>query len=76
MDGCSTYANRGLWSHSSDCVISSSRRTRHGAARPVHQRWVFGGIDQDTNDAFLAEVERRDAATLYPKFNVIFCLVN
>ncbi|ESO08359.1 hypothetical protein HELRODRAFT_145703, partial [Helobdella robusta] len=39
---------------------------KNGAAKPVRHRWVFGGIDQDTNDAFLVEVEKRDAATLLP----------
>jgi len=34
--------------------------------RPMAERWVFGGIDTTTDDAFIVEVPRRDRATLMP----------
>ncbi|ESN93947.1 hypothetical protein HELRODRAFT_180356 [Helobdella robusta] len=35
-------------------------------ARPIRPRWVFGGIDSVTKEAFLVEVDRRDATELLP----------
>ena len=49
-----------------ESVISAPKRTRNGRARPHRQRWIFGGIDQQTKEAFLVEVAQRDAATLLP----------
>ncbi|ESO05732.1 hypothetical protein HELRODRAFT_145689, partial [Helobdella robusta] len=49
-----------------ESCISSAKRSRNRNARPVRTRWVFGGIDTQTKDAFLVEVNKRDAATLLP----------
>jgi len=49
-----------------ESVVSAAKRTANGHARPIRERWVFGGIDTTTKEAFLVEVERRDAATLLP----------
>lgn len=49
-----------------ESLVSAPKRTANGRARPMTQRWVFGGIDQTTKDAFMVEVPRRDAATLLP----------
>jgi len=49
-----------------ESVVSTAKATANGRARPFPQRWVFGGIDKATDEAFLVEVNRRDAATLLP----------
>lgn len=49
-----------------ESVVSAPKRTANGRARPGRQRWVFGGIDSTTKEAFLVEVPQRDAATLLP----------
>ncbi|ESN91346.1 hypothetical protein HELRODRAFT_165370 [Helobdella robusta] len=36
------------------------------ASLKLRARWVLGGIDMQTKNPFLVEVERRDAATLFP----------
>ena len=40
------------------------RKYNRGRYREGH--WVFGGVQRITGDAFLVEVEHRDAATLLP----------
>ena len=49
-----------------ESIDSAPKRTRNRRARPGRQRWIFGGIDQETKEAFLVEVPQRDAATLLP----------
>jgi hypothetical protein len=49
-----------------ESLVSAPKRTINGHARPMRERWVFGGIDQTTKEAFLVEVPRRDANTLLP----------
>ena len=49
-----------------ESVVSAPKRTRNRRARLGRQRWIFGGIDQETKEAFLVEVPQRDAATLLP----------
>ena len=49
-----------------ESLVSSAKRTANGRARPMPERWVFGGIDTTTKDAFILEVQRRDRATLMP----------
>ncbi|ESN96916.1 hypothetical protein HELRODRAFT_178716 [Helobdella robusta] len=49
-----------------ESCISSAKRSRNRNARPVRTRRVLGGIDTQTKDAFLVEVNKRDAATLLP----------
>ncbi|ESO12409.1 hypothetical protein HELRODRAFT_158933 [Helobdella robusta] len=39
-----------------ETLVSSNKRTRNGRARPFRQRWVFGGIDNVSKEAFLEEV--------------------
>jgi len=41
-------------------VVSSEKAAANG------QHWVFGGIDKATDEAFLAEVDHCNAATLLP----------
>ena len=49
-----------------ESLVARPKRTRGHRVRGVPQRWILGGIDTTTNDAFLVEVPRRDAATLLP----------
>jgi len=49
-----------------ESLISKAKRAVNARARPVAERWVFGGIDTTTSEAFLVEVPQRDAATLLP----------
>ena len=49
-----------------ESAVSSAKAAANGRARQFRQRWVFGGIDKATDEAFLVEVDRRDAATLLP----------
>ena len=41
-------------------------RRKHNVGRVVRTQWVFGGIDNETKEGFLVEVDRRDADTLLP----------
>ena len=41
-------------------------RRKHNVGRVVNTQWVFGGLDVDTGEGFLVDVERRDADTLLP----------
>ncbi|ESN97760.1 hypothetical protein HELRODRAFT_143239, partial [Helobdella robusta] len=52
--------------HIDESLVSSNKRTRNGRARLFRQRWLFGGIDNVSKEAFLEEVAQRDAATLLP----------
>ena len=49
-----------------ESVVSTPKRTRIWPARPGRQKWIFGGLDQETKEAFLVEVAQRDATTLLP----------
>ena len=49
-----------------ESLVSSAKAAGNRRARPFPERWVFGGIDQDSGEAFLVEVPRRDAGTLLP----------
>jgi len=49
-----------------EMLISKLKTTRNTSARPTPQQWVFGGLDTTTQEAFLVEVPRRNAATLLP----------
>ena len=39
---------------------------KHNKRRVVRTQWVFGGIDKETKEGFLVEVDQRDADTLLP----------
>ncbi|ESO11753.1 hypothetical protein HELRODRAFT_166780 [Helobdella robusta] len=41
-----------------ESLVSSNKRTRNGRARPFRQRWVFGGIDNVSKEAFLEEARQ------------------
>jgi len=49
-----------------ESLVSSAKAAGNRRARPFPERWVFGGIYQDSGEAFLVEVPRRDAGTLLP----------
>ena len=49
-----------------ESAVSSAKVAANGRARPFRQRWVFGDINKVTDEAFLIEVDRQDAATLLP----------
>ena len=49
-----------------ESAVSAPKRTRNRRARLGRQRWIFGGINQETKEAFLVEVPQRDAAILLP----------
>ncbi|ESO11399.1 hypothetical protein HELRODRAFT_145646, partial [Helobdella robusta] len=49
-----------------ETLVSSNKRTRQGRTGASQQRWVFGGVDNLTKEAFLVEVPQRDIATLMP----------
>lgn len=46
-----------------ECLIS---RRKYNRGRLINERWVFGGIDPQTNSGFLQIVPDRSAATLLP----------
>ena len=39
-----------------EMLVSAAKRAANAHARPVRDRWVFGGIDQQTSEAFMLEV--------------------
>ena len=41
-------------------------KRKYNRGRLTEGHWVFGGVQRITGDAFLVEVQRRDAATLLP----------
>jgi len=49
-----------------ESAVSSAKAAANGRARQFCRRWVLGGIDKATDEAFLVEVDRCDAATLLP----------
>jgi len=49
-----------------ESAVSSAKAAANRRTRQFRQRWVFGGIDKATDEAFLVEVDCRDAATLLP----------
>lgn len=44
--------------------MTSPKRAANGRARPMAKKWVFGGIDTTTDDAFIVEVQRHDTVEL------------
>lgn len=41
-------------------------KRKYSRGRAVEGHWVFGGMERDSNEGFLVEVQNRDSATLFP----------
>ena len=58
-----------------ESVVSAPKRTRNRRARPGRQRWIFGGIDQETKRPSWLKYPREMLLHCYQSYSSAYCQV-